>query len=140
MPGIPSIRVTWLRSTLLRHHWAVPPGSHLLRQRSIYRLVPKAPLFIEITTALKAFLKPQDISGQRPYAWFPPFKGLVLHFGMKYRSNNDFNNSLAGILLIQSDSVLVLSKTVVLRIVTIFRLSYFPFNVNFDWNEILILF
>ena len=37
----------------------------------------------------------------------------------------DFSNSLAGTLLVQSDAVILLDKTVVLQIVEIFRRSYF---------------
>ena len=37
----------------------------------------------------------------------------------------DFSNRLAGTLLVESDSIIVLGKTVVLRIETIFLLSYF---------------
>ena len=46
----------------------------------------------------------------------------------RIQREKDFNNILAGTLLFQNDSVIVLGKTVVLQIVTIFRVSYFLFK------------
>ena len=74
VPRKPSIRVTWLRLTLLGPHWAGPQGSHLLRLGSVYRLAPEAPLFRGMPMRLKVFFEPPGVCGLRFCAWYLQLK------------------------------------------------------------------
>ena len=70
------------------------------------------------------------------FAQFPTLKWPYATFQLDgvLDEYQNFSHSLASTLLVQSDSVIILGKTVLLQITTIFHLSYFLFN--FGWNEI----
>ena len=49
----------------------------------------------------------------------------------RLQREKDFSNNLSGTLFVQNDSVIVIDKNVVLRIVTIFCVSYLEFSVKY---------
>ena len=79
-----TIRVTWLKRTLLGSLETVFPDSHLFWQGSVYRLAPEVPLFRGMLTRPKAFFRlPSSLKKKQPCVTF-------CHGGMpnKYRSSS----------------------------------------------------